>query len=169
MASTEQERYILHLNHALAMESALIDHLERRSHEVTMQEVRTRILQHRDETVRHRDTVREIIESLGGEPTSTKANIQSPVTPGMLGKVLTALESEKEDRMLLESMADYSVENYEAGLYQALAQIAHNLGFEGHVSRFNSIRQQEVSMAEFISQATPQAINMAFPSERKAA
>ncbi len=169
MASTEQERYILHLNHALAMESALIDHLERRSHEVSVQEVRQRILQHRDETVRHRDTVREIIESLGGEPTSTKANVQSPVTPGMLGKVLTALESEKEDRMLLESLADFAVEHYEAGVYQALAQIARNLGFEGHISRFDSIRQQEESMAEFIGQATPQAIHTAFPPERKAA
>ena len=169
MANTEQERYILHLNHALAMESALIDYLERRSHEVSVQDVRHQILQHRDETVRHRDTVREIIQSLGGEPTSTKANIQPPVTPGMLGKVLTALESEKEDRMLLESMADFSVAHYEAGLYQALALIARNLGFEGHAGRFDAIRQQEESMAGFISKSMPQAINTAFPPERKAA
>lgn len=169
MASTEQERYILHLNHALAMESALIDHLERRAQETPMQEVRQRILQHRDETVQHRDTVREIIESLSGEPTSTKANIQPPVTPGMLGKVLTALESEKEDRLLLETLADYSVEHYESGVYQSLAQIARNLGFSSHASRFDGIRQQEENMAAFISKATPQAINMSFPPERKAA
>lgn len=169
MASSEQERYILHLNHALAMESALVDHLEKRANEIPVQEVRQRILQHRDETVQHRDTVRGIIESLSGEPTSTKANIQPPVTPGMLGKVITALEAEKEDRMLLETLADYSVEHYEAGAYMALAQIARNLGHPDHASRFDTIRQQEESMAAFLGKAAPHAIDTIFPPVRKAA
>jgi len=169
MASSDQERYILHLNHALAMESALVDHLERRANEISVQEIRQRILQHRDETVQHRDTVRGIIESLNGEPTSTKANVQAPITPGMLGRVITALESEKEDRFLLETLADFAVENYEAGVYQTLALIARNLGYPGHASRFDTIRQQEESMAAFVSRTAPQAINAAFPATRKAA
>ena len=169
MASSEQERYILHLNHALAMESALVDHLDKRANEVPAQDVRQRILQHRDETIQHREAVRKIIESLHGEPTSTKANVQPPVTPGMLGKVMTALEAEKEDRLLLDSLADYSVENYEAGVYQTLAYIARNLGYAEHANRFDAIRQQEESMASFISQAAPGAVNLAFPPVRKAA
>src|SRR5690348_26553 len=105
LTSGEQDRYILHLNHALAMEVALIDHLEKRAAAVPHAHVRDRLLQHRDETRAHAATVRGIIESLEGEPTSTKAVVQPPITPSMLGKVMTALESEKSDRLLSEDLA----------------------------------------------------------------
>jgi ferritin-like metal-binding protein YciE len=168
LSSGEQDRYILHLNHALAMESALIDHLEKRAAAVPHANVRDRLLQHREETRQHADTVRGIIESLKGEPTSTKAVVQPAISPGMLGKVMTALESEKSDRLLNEDLADYAVENYEAALYSALGLIATNLGFSQHATQFERIRQQELAMAEFIANGQPDAIREAFPTRRAA-
>jgi ferritin-like metal-binding protein YciE len=167
--SSELDRYILHLNHALAMEAALVDHLEKRAQAVSNPEVRQRILQHRDETLQHRDTVQEIIKSVNGEPTTTKAVVQPPITPGILGKVMTALESEKEDRLLSEDLADFAVEHYEAGLYSALMLIARNVGYPQHASRFEIIRQQEQDMADFIESGQPTAIREAFPPAAQAA
>ena len=125
-SSNEHDRYVLHLNQALAMESALVDHLEKRAAAVPDAKVRERILQHRDETIQHRETVRDCIQGLGGEPTATKAVVQPPVEPGLIGKVMTALESEKEDRLLSEDLADYAVEHYEAALYSGLAPAAND-------------------------------------------
>lgn len=168
-SSSEHERYILHLNHALAMEHALVDHLEKRAAAAAHPQTRQRLLQHRDETVQHRNTLREIITALQGEPTATKAVVQPPITPGIVGKVMTALESEKEDRMLMEDLADYSIEHYEAGLYSALILVARNLGYPQHASQFEIIRQQERDMADFIAHSQPAAIREAFPPVGRAA
>lgn len=168
-ASRERDRYILHLNHALAMEAALVDHLEKRAAAVPNANVRQRLLQHRDETMQHRDTVRAAILAVQGEPTSTKAVVQPPIAPGVFGKVMTALESEKQDRQLQDDLADFAVENYESALYNALILIARNLGHEDQASRFETIRNQELAMAAFIESHQPAAIRNAFPPVSRAA
>lgn len=168
-ASSEHDRYVLHLNTALAMESALVDHLEKRATEISNPEVKRRIQQHRDETIQHRETVRTIIEGIQGEPTASKATVQPPIAPGLVGKVMTALESEKEDRLLREDLADFAVENYEAALYSGLALIARNIGYAQHATQFDAIRQQERDMAEFIAAHQPAAIREAFPPASRAA
>lgn len=167
--ASEHGRYVLHLNHALAMERALVDHLEKRAAAAPHPSVRQRVLQHRDETIQHRETVREVIASLHGEPTPTKAVVQSPITAGIVGKVMTALESEKEDRVLAEDLADYAVEQYEAALYSALILIARNLGYAQHAAKFEAMRQQERAMAEFIVAGQPAAVREAFPPGAQAA
>lgn len=169
LTSGEQDRYILHLNHALAMESALIDHLEKRAAAAPHPHVRDKLLLHREQTREHAHRVRAIIQSLSGEPTATKAVVQPPITPSMLGKVMTALESEKADHLLSEDLADYAVEHYEAALYSGLALIARNLGFPEHASQFELIRKQELEMAEFIAAGQPDAIREAFPPASRAA
>lgn len=167
--STEKDRYILHLNHALAMEAALVDHLEKRAAEVPEAEVRQKILDHKIQTAQHRDAVHNLIVALGGTPTPTKASVQSPITPGLVGKVMTALESEKEDKLLAADLADFAVEQFESGLYNALILIARNLGYSEHASTFESIRRQELDMADFIAAHQPAAIQSAFPPSARAA
>lgn len=163
MPSTEQDRYILHLNHALAMESALVDHLEKRAKEISDPKIKQRVEEHRSETMDHRDTVRGIIESLHGAPTASKATVQPPISPGVIGSLKTALEGEKTDRALTEALADYAVENFEAGLYLALAQMARNLGHAEHAGDYDRIRRQEESMAQFLAGCEPQMVDQAFP------
>lgn len=168
-SSTEHDRYVLHLNQALAMESALVDHLEKRAAAVPDAVVRERILLHREETMQHRETVRDCIQAVGGEPTATRAVVQSPIVPGLIGKVMTALESEKEDKLLLENLADYAVEHYEAALYGGLGLIARNVGYPQHAARFQQIREQERAMADFIAARQAPSIEQAFPPLPQAA
>lgn len=169
MPSTEQERYLLHLNHALAMESALVDHLGKRAAEISDPKIKQRIEQHQSETMAHRDTVRGLIEALHGQPTSGKATVQPPISPGLIGAVKTALEGEKEDKALSQALADYSVEHFEVGLYAALAQAARNLGYSDHAPQFERIRRQEQDMAEFLAGCEPQIVDETFPPTRRAA
>lgn len=166
---TDKDRYILHLNQALAMEAALVDHLDKEATAVPFPDLQQRLRQHRDETIQHRDRVRAVITELGGTPTPTKATIQPPVTPGLMGKVMTALESEKEDRLLMDVVADYAVEHFEDGLYAALGEIARNLGYAAHVEEFEAIRKQERAMAEYLAARMPEQVRQAFPPTARAA
>lgn len=163
MATTEQERYILHLNHALAMENALVDHLEKRAQDIGSARIKLRVQQHRDETIDHRETLRSMIQSLNAQPTNGKATVQSPVGSGLIGSVKAALEGEKADHALNEALADYAVEHFESGVYMALAQMARNLGYPEHVPDFDRIQRQEQAMAEFIAHAGPEIVDQAFP------
>ncbi len=115
-STPEQERYILHLNHALAMESALIEHLEKRAQQVAKPAARQRIEQHRQETGGHRERLRALVQTLGATPTTSQAGVQPPITPSLTGRFKGTLESEKEDQLLLEALADYAVENYESAI-----------------------------------------------------
>lgn len=164
MATPEKERYLLHLNHALAMESALVDHLEQRAAAVDSPKIRQRMQDHRAQTINHRDTVRRCIEALGGQPTTAKANVQPPISPGVLGAVRNAIEAEKADQAISKAVADYAVENFEAGAYLALAEIARNLGHGEQAGEFDRIRQQEEEMAQFLSSCTPEVVDRAFPA-----
>lgn len=163
MPSSKQDRYLLQLNRALAMESALVDHLEKRAQEINSPKIKERVEQHRGETIEHRETVRGVIQSLGGQPTSGKASVQSPISPGLIGTVKSALEGEKEDKALSQTLADYSVEEFEAALYLVLAQIARNLGHSDHAPLFDRIRREEQGMAEFLASCGPEVVDEAFP------
>lgn len=168
-STPEQERYILHLNHALAMESALIEHLEKRAQQVSQPAARQRIQQHRQETSGHRERLRSLAQSLGATPTTSQAGVQPPISPSLTGRFKGALEGEKEDQLLLEALADYAVENYESALYQALARMAENLGFESHIPEFEAIREEEEEMARWIAAHEPDMVDEAFPPGREAA
>ncbi|MGH9520369.1 MAG: DUF892 family protein, partial [Terriglobales bacterium] len=83
--------------------------------------------------------------------------------------VMTALESEKEDKRLAADLADFAVEQFESGLYAALILIARNLDYPEHATTFESIRRQELDMADFIASHQPAAIQSAFPPVARAA
>lgn len=164
MPTSEMERYLLHLNHALSMENALVDHLQERAREVEAPKIKQRIQDHRTQTMDHRDTVKRIIQSLGGQPTVTKSSVQPPITPGVVGKVREAIEAERADQALAKALADYAVEHFEAATYVALGEIARNLNHPEHVQEFDRIRQEEEEMAQFVLNAIPDAAEQAFPS-----
>jgi ferritin-like metal-binding protein YciE len=166
---TDLDRYVMHLNHALAMESALSGYLDKRAAAAHQPELKQRLHAHRDETVRHRESVRELIVALRGEPTLTSASVQAPITRSLAGRMLTALESEAEDRLLEDMLTLYAVERYEDALYSALALAARNLGYTDHAARFDAIRAEENSTADFLAHHLPAVVREAFPPEAQAA
>lgn len=168
-SKTDLDRYTMHLNHALAMESALVGYLEKRAAAAHQPELKQRLQAHRDETVRHRETMRELILSLHAEPTPAGASVQAPIAHSLVGKMLTALESETEDRLLEDTLTLYAVEQYEEAVYSALALAARSLGYADHAARFDAIRQQERSTADFLANHLPALVREAFPPESKAA
>jgi ferritin-like metal-binding protein YciE len=157
-----KDRYILHLEHAFAMENALVDHLASRASEVDMPDVKLRIQQHQKETMGHRETVRGILTALGREAGDAKANVQPPITPSMIGKVKTAIEAEKLDREIMKGIADYSVEHYEAGIYKGLGEMARDLGYIEHAQKFSVIKEQEEEMARYLENTLPKIVDQAF-------
>lgn len=162
MGSDEQNRYLMHLNDTLAMENALLGHLEKRLKTLPSETARQRVAQHLQETRGHRDTVKHIINDLGGTPTTTRSHVQSPVMPSLTGRVVDALQAEKGDALLFEGLADFAVEKFEAGIYQTLALIARRLRHQEHAAQFDHIRQQEEAMAAFLWEQQAVTVSEAF-------
>lgn len=166
MPSAEIDRYVLHLNHALAMEAALVDHLARRAAEIDDPDIKERFEHHRQETVEHKQTVRRRIEALQADLVPSQARVQPPIVSGVPS---SSSSSPAEDKKLMEAMADYAVESYEAAVYAALAQIARSVGHADDAPDFDRIRRQEISMASFLAECQPALVRAAFPSAARAA
>ena len=168
MANDEQHRYLMHLNDALAMENALVGHLEKRVKSLPSAIARQRVGQHLQETQYHRDLVKQLITALGSTPTTARSHVQAPIAPSLAGKVVDALQAEKGDVLLLDSLADFAVEKFEAAIYQTLALIARRLGHQEHAAQFDRIRQQEEAMATFLWEQQATLVNEAFPLQQAA-
>jgi ferritin-like metal-binding protein YciE len=69
------QKIVQYLNDALAMENAAEDRIRSRLQETIVDDTRTRLQDHLDETRNHKDRLKQIITSHGGEPTDAKADL----------------------------------------------------------------------------------------------
>jgi ferritin-like metal-binding protein YciE len=69
------QKIVQYLNDALAMENAAEDRIRSRLQETIVDDTRTQLQDHLDETRNQRDRLKQIITSHGGEPTDAKADL----------------------------------------------------------------------------------------------
>ena len=69
------QKIVQYLNDALAMENAAEDRIRSRLQETIVDDTRTQLQHHLDETRNHKDRLKQIITSHGGEPTDAKADL----------------------------------------------------------------------------------------------
>jgi len=69
------QKIVQYLNDALAMENAAEDRIRSRLQETIVDDTRTQLQDHLDETRNHKDRLKQIITSHGGEPTDAKADL----------------------------------------------------------------------------------------------
>lgn len=69
------QKIVQYLNDALAMENAAEDRIQSRLQETIVYDTRIQLKDHLDETRSHKDRLKQIITSHGGEPTDAKADL----------------------------------------------------------------------------------------------
>ena len=69
------QKIVQYLNDALAMENAAEDRIRSRLQETIVDDTRTQLQDHLEETRNQRDRLKQIITSHGGEPTDAKADL----------------------------------------------------------------------------------------------
>jgi ferritin-like metal-binding protein YciE len=122
-STTQNEKLLLYLNEALAMENATIERLESRARSTRFQDLRTRIEQHSVETREQQKRLIELIRRLGGNPTQDLSQLAMSVSPksilDQLHKKLSAAEAELKDIKM-----DMDMEYSESTQYEVLLQLA---------------------------------------------
>jgi ferritin-like metal-binding protein YciE len=144
-ATTPNEKLLLYLNEALAMENATIERLKSRARLTTFGDLRTRIEQHLEDTSEQRKRLTQLIYKLGGTPTEDLSQLAISVSPksilDQLQKKLPTAEVELKD-IKMDAMMEYS----EGILYETLIQLAEKAKNEEAVQILTQNLDEERAM-----------------------
>ena len=92
------EKFILELNTALAMENAGVERLQTRIEETSLPEAKQRLEHHLEESQQHQQLLQQLITNINGNPTSEKLGLPLPSYPqdmkAMMDKTMTKQEYE---------------------------------------------------------------------------
>jgi ferritin-like metal-binding protein YciE len=120
------DKFVLYLNTALAMENAAIDRVQSRIKQTILEDAKQELQHHLEETKEQQDRLQQIITKLGGKPTKEKGELPTSSLPKSLEKEIenTMTSAELE---LTESIQDTIVEDVEIAGYNMLIQMAMKL------------------------------------------
>ncbi|MFL6392646.1 MAG: DUF892 family protein [Nitrososphaeraceae archaeon] len=163
---TPNQKLILHLNEALAIENAAVQRLQSRIKQTRMENVKQRLQAHLEETKRQQDRLKQLISDLGkgqkNAATKDKAQLPIPTPPKSLtnifGRTMTPAESE-----LIAAKEDAIVENAEIILYDMLTHLAERMNAANAIAILSQSLSEERSMADWIKTNMPDMIAQLWP------
>jgi ferritin-like metal-binding protein YciE len=163
---TPNQKLILHLNEALAIENAAVQRLQSRIKQTRMENVKQRLQAHLEETKRQQDRLKQLISDLGkgqkNAATKDKAQLPIPTPPKSLtnvsGRMMTSAESE-----LIAAKEDAIVENAEIILYDMLTHLAERMNATNAIAILSQSLSEERSMADWIKTNMPDMIAQLWP------
>ncbi|MFL6393683.1 MAG: ferritin-like domain-containing protein [Nitrososphaeraceae archaeon] len=163
---TPNQKLILHLNEALAIENAAVQRLQSRIKQTRMENVKQRLQAHLEETKRQQDRLEQLISDLGkgqkNAATKDKAQLPIPTPPKSLtnvsGRMMTSAESE-----LIAAKEDAIVENAEIILYDMLTHLAERMNAANAIAILSQSLSEERSMADWIKTNMPDMIAQLWP------
>jgi ferritin-like metal-binding protein YciE len=163
---TPNQKLILHLNEALAIENAAVRRLQSRIKETRIENVRQRLQVHLEETKVQQDRLKQLISDLGNGQknafTKDKAQLPIPTPPKSLstifGRMMTDAESE-----LSAVKEDAIVENAEIILYDMLTHLAERMNATNAIDILLQSLSEERSMADWIKTNMPDMVAQLWP------
>jgi ferritin-like metal-binding protein YciE len=154
MKNNPKDTLIGWLNDAYALERNLENVLENHAKDAKdYPQVQTRIQQHLEETRRHAELVKGLVEQLGGSTSSVKTAM------GKVGGMFAGMSTGAfPDELVKNGLADYASEHFEIASYRALIEGARALG-ETEVARVcEQILRDEQEMARWLEQSLPMLV-----------
>lgn len=140
------ETFISWLKDAYAFERKLAPELKAHASQAQEHpEIQSKLEQHLAETEAHAETVKRIIEELGGEVSSVKTAM-GEAAGAMLG-MSTGLA---EDRVVKNALAEFTMEHTEIASYVSLLAAAEHLGLPQVIPPLRAILREEEEMAEWL-------------------
>ena len=163
---TSNQKLILHLNEALAIENGAVQRLQSRIKQTRIENVKQRLQVHLEETKGQQDRLKQLISDLGdgkkNAATKDKARLPIPTPPKSLtnkfGRMMTHAESE-----LKAANEDAIVENAEIILYDMLTHLAERLNATNAIDILSQSLAEERSMADWIKTYIPDMVVQLWP------
>jgi ferritin-like metal-binding protein YciE len=120
------DKFVLYLNTALAMENAALERLQSRIQQTILEDAKQQLQHHLEETREQQDRLIQLITKLGGRPVQEKAKLPVLSPPESIVKTMknTMITSSAAERELNESIQDTIIENAEVTGYNILIQMA---------------------------------------------
>ena len=163
---TSNQKLILHLNEALAIENAAVQRLQARIKQTKIENVKQRLQAHLEETKGQQDRLKQLISDLGNgqknAATKDKAQLPIPSPPKSLtnifGRMMTSAEYE-----LKAAKEDAIVENAEIILYDMLTRLAERMNAANAIAILSESLSEERAMADWIKTNTPDMVAQLWP------
>jgi ferritin-like metal-binding protein YciE len=164
MADSMNDQLLAWLNDAYSMEQSITQVLENHVKDAKNHaRLQARIEQHLDETKRHAELVKQMIENHGGSTSSIKSGMA-----GMMGRLQGASTEMAKDELVKNALSDFSTEYFEIASYKALIAAATELGAQDVVQTCQRIIQDEESMAQFLDENLPMVVHETMQNEASA-
>ena len=159
-------KLVEYLNEMLSVENAAIDRIQSRIEECPIQEAKSRLQQHLEETRGQQGRLQEIVAKYGGTPTSSKAHLSTPkpastelvkktikdTVKSVTGDTDNPLPEEME---LIRTKEDALLENAEIIGYKMVMHIAQISSAQDIIPILEQNMKEEQSMADWIVTHTP--------------
>jgi ferritin-like metal-binding protein YciE len=150
----QRETLVGWLNDAYALERNLENVLENHAKDAKdYPQVASAIQQHLEETRRHAELVKGLVERLGGSTSSVKTAMGK--VSGLFAGMSTGVFP---DELVKNALADYASEHFEIASYRALIVAARALGENEVVSVCEQILRDEEKMARWLEQNLPMVV-----------
>jgi ferritin-like metal-binding protein YciE len=162
---TFQDKLALYLNDALSLENAAIERLKSRIRQTRLQDSKVQLQHHLEETREQQNRLKQLISTLGREPTRDKGHLPIPSSSrsleNSLKKHMTGAEVE-----LRGAKEDAIVESAEIVLYDTLIQLAQKASTVVGGDAIPILTQnldEERAMMDWIKANTPILITQLWP------
>lgn len=153
--TTPKDTLISWLNDAHSMEKSLIQVLENHANDAKdFPEVRSKDLEHLEQTKRHADMVRDCIERIGGNVSATKSAMGTAT--GFFQSMSSGIAP---DEIVKNFLADYASEQFEVICYKGLIQAARSAGCDEIIPTLEQIQSEDEDMARWLDQNLHMAID----------
>jgi ferritin-like metal-binding protein YciE len=163
---TANQKLVLHLNEALAIENAAIQRLQSRIKQTRIENVKKRLQVHLEETKGQQDRLRQLISDLNtgqkNAATRAKAQLPIPTPPKSLTNIVQRITTDAESE-LKAAKEDAIVENAEIILYDMLTHLAERMNAANAISILSESLSEERAMADWIKTNTPDMVAQLWP------
>jgi ferritin-like metal-binding protein YciE len=159
---TVNDKLIIFLNDALAIENAAEQRLQRRIKQVSLPEAKEQLKHHLEETKEQQDRLDNLISKLGGKPTKDAARLPLPEAPKRLQAAMKKSVTAAEQQ-LFAAKEDAIIENAEIVMYDSLCQLAQIMGVGDAVPVLSQNLQEEREMADWLRANVPVMITQLYP------
>jgi ferritin-like metal-binding protein YciE len=158
------QKFILQLNAALAMENAGIERLQTRITEVSLPDAKQRLEHHLQESLEHQKILQQLVSNIGCQPTQEKLGLPLPSYPSsmkeMIDKTMTKYEYE-----LKRAEEDLIVENAEVCVYLMLIQQCQIAGgvYLNAIAPLSKNMKDEQEQADWLKTHSPTMLTQLWP------
>jgi len=163
------QKFILELNAALAMENAGLERLQTRIGETSLPDAKQRLEHHLEESQQHQQLLQQLISNMKGNPTSEKLGLPLPSYPqdmkAMMDKSMT-----KQEYELKRTEEDMIVENAEVCCYLMMIQKCQMAGgvYANAIGPLSKIMNDEQEQADWIKTHSPGMLAQLWPKIQSA-